>query len=268
MKQPNNPLWKRTPVKWEDFSDEGKRNFQKFSVMRRTKTGKVYLSPRGRAYYIDKDEQPQKRIGRDVYIQTPRPAIRRKKRGRGYLILVAAILILWAGAYLAGQVLGYLDFHRRPRPTYYISPVGSMDDVRVFKLDHEAVILSAHDEVYYEGEFISTDEYRGLVRKAEAKEPEEKTVEELITEKFGDKSKIALAVARCESGLRENAIGDTHIYPHSYGVFQVRAFPNRPTVDDLLTAEKNIDYAYTLSKGGTTWLHWTCFTKGYYKKHL
>ncbi len=70
----------------------------------------------------------------------------------------------------------------------------------------------------------------------------------------------ALRVAMCESGIREEAIGDKHIYPHSYGVFQIRALSGRPAPAQLLDYKTNINYAYQLwqSQG---WYPWTCARK-------
>lgn len=70
----------------------------------------------------------------------------------------------------------------------------------------------------------------------------------------------ALAVAKCESGFYEKAIGDINLPdggPASYGVYQIRGFANRPAPDALLDYRDNIDYAYQIwSVQG--WGPWTC----------
>lgn len=77
----------------------------------------------------------------------------------------------------------------------------------------------------------------------------------LIKELWGNESKIALKVAMCESGLNPYAIGDPHLNPRSYGIFQIRAFKNRPSIEELFNWEINIKYAYQLYlKNG--WSHW------------
>lgn len=105
----------------------------------------------------------------------------------------------------------------------------------------------------------------------------EKSVEDLIIETFGDKWRIAYAVARAESGLREDAIGDYtldyrgkdgNVYGMSLGVFQIRYLPGRPKVKDLLTAKFNIEYAYKMSKGGTDWSPWSAYKNNSYKQFL
>ena len=85
-------------------------------------------------------------------------------------------------------------------------------------------------------------------------------VERLIRERFGDEADKALAVAKCESNFRPSAIGDRNLNPASYGIFQIRAFPGRPSPEELLDAEYNIDYAYHLwqTQG---WAPWTCARK-------
>jgi soluble lytic murein transglycosylase-like protein len=108
--------------------------------------------------------------------------------------------------------------------------------------------------------------------------PQVVSIEDKIIDKFGKYGRLALAIARCESSLNEKAVGDKNLNPSSYGLFQIRAFKGRPSPEDLLIADKNIDYAYEMSKGGTNWNAWSCYTqkdvKGhnagnpYYYKHL
>jgi len=107
---------------------------------------------------------------------------------------------------------------------------------------------------------------------------EKEEIEDYINKKFGANARIALAIAKCESGLRENAHGDKTLTPSSYGIYQIRAFKNRPPIKDLLNYKKNIDFAYELSQKGENWSHWSCYTQKdvagknagnpYYYKHL
>jgi hypothetical protein len=75
---------------------------------------------------------------------------------------------------------------------------------------------------------------------------------------FGDNYENALKIAQCESGVRDNAIGDKNLNPSSYGIFQIRAFSNRGTPEQLLDPEYNIQFAYRMSGGGINWGAWTC----------
>lgn len=85
----------------------------------------------------------------------------------------------------------------------------------------------------------------------------------LIKRYFGEEWKTAYAVARAESGLRCNAVGDTGLNPSSYGVFQIRAFSTRPPIKELLDCEKNIAYAASM-QSTQGWSPWSAYTHGSY----
>lgn len=117
----------------------------------------------------------------------------------------------------------------------------------------------------------------GVAKAADNLEAPAPSVEDLIIQTFGDKWKIAYAVARAESGLREDAIGDHtldyrgkdgKVYGMSLGVFQIRYLPGRPKVKDLLDAKFNIEYAYKMSKGGTDWSPWSAYKNQTYKQFM
>lgn len=100
-------------------------------------------------------------------------------------------------------------------------------------------------------------------------------IENKILEKFGEDGEIALAVARCESGLRPGAIGDGHLtytkdgveYGKSYGLFQIRHLEGRPSPEQLLDADYNIEYAYNLyMRSGFG--PWSAYTNLCYKNFL
>ena len=76
-----------------------------------------------------------------------------------------------------------------------------------------------------------------------------------IQEVFGADSASALLVARCESNLRPNAIGD---HGWSIGVFQIYTrVHTQYTKDQLLDYKFNIEEAHKLFlKRG--WAAWTC----------
>ena len=94
-----------------------------------------------------------------------------------------------------------------------------------------------------------------------AKNYENSDVERLIREVFGSDANRALEIAFCESGLNPQAVGDTNLNPSSYGVFQIRAFVNRPPVEDLLDARKNIEFAHQMFEQQGNWSAWTCSRK-------
>jgi len=100
-------------------------------------------------------------------------------------------------------------------------------------------------------------------------------VEQLIRSRFGDDADVAVAIARCESGLRPDAVGDHAIayvqdgaeYGKSYGPFQIRHLPGRPSPDRLLDPSFNIEYAYNLFKR-SSWYPWSAYKNGCYKHFL
>lgn len=102
-------------------------------------------------------------------------------------------------------------------------------------------------------------------------------IEKKIYETWQDEeqAKIAIAVAKSESHLNPQAIGDGHLafnrngieYGKSYGVFQVRFLEGRPNPNELLDPDKNIAYAYELyQKSG--FQPWSQYKNGNYKKYL
>ena len=92
-------------------------------------------------------------------------------------------------------------------------------------------------------------------------------IEALICQYFTDSCDVAIAVAQCESELRDHAVGDHAIayiqdgveYGKSYGVFQIRSLPGRPEPAKLLDPSFNVQYAYNLYKrsGFTPWSAYT-----------
>lgn len=86
---------------------------------------------------------------------------------------------------------------------------------------------------------------------------------------------IATAVAKAESRLKKDSHGDKTLtytqngikYGDSWGCFQVRYLPGRPTPSELVKPEVNVAYAYKLYKG-QGWKPWTMYNNGTYKKYL
>lgn len=105
--------------------------------------------------------------------------------------------------------------------------------------------------------------------------PHGSQIEELIKSYFGSEADVAIAVARAESGLRPDAVGDGAIaywqdgveYGKSYGLFQIRHLPGRPDPQILLDPVRNVEYAYALYKR-SGFYPWSAFTNGAYLNHL
>lgn len=89
---------------------------------------------------------------------------------------------------------------------------------------------------------------------------EELSVEELIMQYFPEDYETAVAVAKCESGLRPDALGPTN----DEGVFQIHIPSHGERLEELgldpLNAEDNIKFARILydERG---WTPWVCYTK-------
>jgi len=84
---------------------------------------------------------------------------------------------------------------------------------------------------------------------------------------FKEDSRIAVAVAKCESSLNPKRIGDTDRRFFSYGLFQINQEWWNYSAETLLSADENIRIAYEIFlKHG--WWKWSCFSQNYYKKYL
>jgi hypothetical protein len=123
-------------------------------------------------------------------------------------------------------------------------------------------------------ETVDYSENAEVAQDAEAGQPEptptpKPTIEEYILEVFGDDGELMLEIAKCESGLVADRIGDTHLMGNfngemigdSIGIFQIRtgdagvydlkpwnrAKANGMSVEEFRTAMKdpykNVDYA-------------------------
>jgi len=92
---------------------------------------------------------------------------------------------------------------------------------------------------------------------------------EYTQKKFGNRSKIALAIFNAESGLRADAQNINADGSVDRGIAQINSC-HCGWVDcsRLLNWEYNIDVAYQLSRGGTDWSQWTTYRTGTYRKYL
>ena len=81
---------------------------------------------------------------------------------------------------------------------------------------------------------------------------------------------VAMNVARAESGLRPDARGDAHLtyyqngtrYGDSWGCFQIRYLPGRPSPSQLVNAQFNVQYAYNMYKSQGWHQPWTVCRNG------
>lgn len=96
-------------------------------------------------------------------------------------------------------------------------------------------------------------------------------IQEYIYEVFGEDSKMALAIAKCESRLNPNAVNDNTVWGgvgRDHSIFQINDVyhANKGDIANL-TAEENIRMAKRIFDA-STWNAWTCFKTGAYKKEL
>ena len=96
---------------------------------------------------------------------------------------------------------------------------------------------------------------------------------EKIEKVFGEEAPIAIAVAQAESSMQPDRIGDNHLkfedgkYGMSCGLFQIRILPGRPTCEEMLDPQKNIEFAYELHKK-SGWNPWSVYKNGQYLKFI
>ena len=104
----------------------------------------------------------------------------------------------------------------------------------------------------------------------------ENTPEQLIKEVFGDQADVAIAIAKAESGLNPEAVGDLHItfekdgklMGMSCGTFQIRVLEGRPDCETLKDLRKNVEYAKRIYEARGDFTAWSTYNNGAYKKYL
>lgn len=179
----------------------------------------------------------------------------RTRKGRAY---VGRVLIL--------LVLAYAVIEITTKPSEYVRPVKAIYDyneIRVLELEQETQEVENRLQEYLEFETSLNNGERWAIV-------------EYINKKFGKEAPLALAIADCESHLRPEAVGDGNLtfsyngkeYGKSYGVFQIRHLRGRPEPEYLLNAKNNIDYAHEIYSKQGGFQAWSCYSMGYYEKHL
>ncbi len=96
-------------------------------------------------------------------------------------------------------------------------------------------------------------------------------IEEYICDKWGPyECKVALAVARAESGMREEAYGINTNNTIDVGIFQINTVHFKKEgchLKDLTDQYKNVDCAYQIWEQ-QSWRPWVAFTSGAFKEKL
>lgn len=96
-------------------------------------------------------------------------------------------------------------------------------------------------------------------------------IEQYICDKFGPYDcKVALAIAKAESGIREDAVNINTNNTIDVGIFQINSVHfKKPgcALKDIVDAKKNVDCAYTIWKS-SGWNPWVAHNTGSYLTHL
>ena len=96
-------------------------------------------------------------------------------------------------------------------------------------------------------------------------------IEAKIRAAFPEEPEVAVAVSKAESGLNPNSINYSTM---CIGLFQVRALPNRPSVEELKNPDINIQFARMLydaakKRTGNGWsTDWSAYTNKSYLRYL
>jgi len=152
----------------------------------------------------------------------------------------------------------------------------------LFMLTVDALIYGLQSKTFTieNKRFVTSIEAESAKPKAERKDEvkdgnEVGGLEAMIAEKFPEDPKTAIAIAKAESGLKTDNVGDGHImYLHegkpmgmSCGTFQIRVLPGRPDCESLKDIKTNLDFARKLyEKSG--WKPWSAYTNQSYLKFL
>lgn len=115
-----------------------------------------------------------------------------------------------------------------------------------------------------------------VVEVADGEESLDSSPEQLIRKEFGDKADIALAIAKAESGLNPEAVGDMHItfekdgklMGMSCGIFQVRILEGRPDCETLKNPKENVEYAKRIYEARGDFTAWSTYNNGAYLSYL
>ena len=122
------------------------------------------------------------------------------------------------------------------------------------------VLPEAQDEAKDGGS--GTKEETELV---EAKSPSE--VVKMIEETFPEEKEIAVAIAKCESSLNPETIGDKHMAFPSVGLFQINQTWHKYSTETLKNPKENIRIAKEIHDRWGNWNAWSCYKQGLYEKY-
>ena len=145
---------------------------------------------------------------------------------------------------------------------------------------YEAKTMGNYDESVATSSRTTTDS-ESIATKEEGQEPIQalppSSIEAKILKAFEDTNAgdVAVAIAKSESGLNPNAVGDIPLeyeyegrtIGHSCGIFQIRVLPSRPNCEELKDIDTNIRFARKLYDS-SGFQPWSNFKNGRFQKFL
>lgn len=113
----------------------------------------------------------------------------------------------------------------------------------------------------------STHTDPSVVSATVAGEASSSAIEAKIRAAFPEDQETAVAVAKCESQMEVDRIGDTDFHKPSVGLFQINQYYHPYSTEYLKNPDNNIKVAKEIKeKGG--WNRWSCFKFGYYLRYM
>lgn len=94
------------------------------------------------------------------------------------------------------------------------------------------------------------------------------SIESKITATFGKDAKVAIAVAKAESGLNCNAVNHNKNGSKDFSLFQINEVHRAKYAGrNIMDCDVNLDVAYQIYKA-QGWTPWVAYKNGAYKKYL
>lgn len=104
-----------------------------------------------------------------------------------------------------------------------------------------------------------TEQFEGLKALKKDASTTPHPIEEKIRQAFPEDAEMAIKVAKCESSLQPDRIGDTHLAKPSIGLFQINQIWHDFDTETLLNVDENIKIAKQIyERSGKNWNRWTC----------
>ncbi|OPZ94719.1 MAG: hypothetical protein BWY74_00330 [Firmicutes bacterium ADurb.Bin419] len=151
-------------------------------------------------------------------------------------IAIAVILIVFIVV-----VVSIFSHHQEAKIKNTISPTKDVVS-KVMYRPHVPVITVGESKYQEEAKLASRDTIAMEIDRTN-KNIENIEIQEKIIKKFGEHGMEAIAVAQAESGLNPSAV---NVSSNCIGLFQIMVLDGRPSAQELLDIDTNIDTAYKI----------------------